>query len=71
MLDQRLARQHEDSAAAPLELEQWLVCIGAALVIPAVAEIRKLVAPAPAAGEAGEGEARDPETGPDGLPAAA
>jgi P-type Ca2+ transporter type 2C len=27
----------------PLELEQWLVCIGAALVIPVVSEIRKAV----------------------------
>ena len=28
---------------ADMELEQWLVCIGVALVIPVVAEIRKLV----------------------------
>jgi len=27
----------------PLELEQWLVCIGAALVVPVVSELRKLL----------------------------
>jgi Ca2+-transporting ATPase len=40
----------------PLELEQWLVCIAAALVIPVVAEVRKLLIRRPLDDSSAEGD---------------
>jgi Ca2+-transporting ATPase len=40
----------------PLELEQWLVCIAAALVIPVVAEVRKLLIRTPIDVSSAEGD---------------
>ena len=41
----------------PLELEQWLICIAVALVVPVVAEIRKLLIKTPIDASSPEGDA--------------